>query len=414
MLIVLTDNGNKQSLHQFSYHRRGCSLSASTLSRYLREFFLCYTLDYEVGNVGWISNPQSSDDAQWWADLLQRKFLLVVQAYVVGEAYLEGSHSEAAITKDLQTYSPFLTADNIRFPPVKAGSDIDLQYLGRNPFPVLNASDGVSVMPTSRRTMTFTDLANEGIHPVEDIPERAEIIPELLQDLDSRARQKEDEEREELLRARAEDRMIEAEEGVAPITPQPPIEVESSILQPPLEYSAPPDYVYDLAYHYARANIWGKTAIHLQLLEQEKRRLDTLNFQIHSRIEKMEEEEAEVRQQIALTRQKHQVLRDLYEKHMEKLASLENEKAVLQMEVEQKQHEGSHQPTRVACSRKRTASVAGRTSGGRSKSQISQDVVGLGRLKNSIAHGKQNAPALRPNPYPADPDTVKDTARVCN
>ena len=113
-----------------------------------------------AGNAGWISNPQSAEDAQWWADLLQRKFLLVVQAYVVGEAHLEGSHSEAAIMKDLHMNSPFLTADNIRFPPVKAESDIDLEYFGKSPFLVLNASDGASVAPTSCRNMTFTDLAN--------------------------------------------------------------------------------------------------------------------------------------------------------------------------------------------------------------------------------------------------------------
>ena len=100
----------------------------------------------EAGCVGWISNPQSSDDAQWWADLLQRKFLSVRQAYVVAESHLEGSHSDAAITKDLGVNSPFLTADNILFPPVKALEDIDVEYLAQNPLPIVEPRGRVAVM----------------------------------------------------------------------------------------------------------------------------------------------------------------------------------------------------------------------------------------------------------------------------
>ena len=134
----------------------------------------------EVGCMGWISNPQSSDDAQWWADLLQRKFIAVMQAYVVGEAHLEGSHSDAAITKDLGVNSPFPTADNILFPPVKALDDIDVEYLAQNPLPIPNAFDGVNTVLTSSRTMTFMDLANEGVQPIDDMPEPAGIVSELL------------------------------------------------------------------------------------------------------------------------------------------------------------------------------------------------------------------------------------------
>ena len=51
----------------------------------------------EAGCVGWISNPQSSDDAQWWADLLQRKFLSVVQ-HMSSEKPTSKALSDAAIT----------------------------------------------------------------------------------------------------------------------------------------------------------------------------------------------------------------------------------------------------------------------------------------------------------------------------
>lgn len=362
--------------------------------------------------MGWMSNPQSVGDARWWADLLQRKFLLVVQAYVVGEAYLEGSHGDAAITKDLLMNSPSLTADNLRFPPVKAESDIDLEYLGRNPFHVFSASDGEKVPSTSGRTMTFTDLANDGARPLDQEPEPPAIIPELLRDLNNRAQQKAEEEHQELIGARAEDRAIEIDEGIATILPPspPPLNVESSILQPPPQYSPPSYYMDELGNQYARTNLWGKSQIHLQLSDQEKRRLDTLNFQIYSRIEKIGEEAAAVRDEIAVMRQKHQVLRDLYKKHAVELDLLEKEQATLKLEAERK-HEESRQLLHAAYSRKGTASVAGRAGGGRAKSQ---KIIGPGRLQNSVPQGKQSAPVIPPNPYAVASGEVGVMAQVCN
>lgn len=252
---------------------------------------------------------------------------------------------------------------------------------------------------------------------MDDVPEPAAIFPELLRNLDSRACQKEEEERGELAEARAEDRAMEVEEGVLAIVPPPPIEIESSILQPPPKYSPPSYYIDELSNQYARANIWGKTEIHLQLLDQETRRLDTLNFQIHSRIEKIKEEAAAVRAEIALARQKHQVLHNLYKQHGEELESLEEERANL--ESEEQKHMAGRQPSQAAHSRKRTASVAGGFRDGRSKSR---KVVGPGRLQNSIARenvarGKQSDPITPPNPpnpYAMTSEEVGILPQVCN
>ena len=366
----------------------------------------------EAGCVGWISNPRSSDDAQWWADLLQRKFLSVVQAYVVGEAHLEGSHSDAAITKDLGVNSPFLTADNIRFPPVKVLDDIDLEYLAQNPLPIPNAFDGVNTVLTSSRTMTFTDLANEGVQPIDDMPEPAEIVPELLQDLEKRARQKEIEECQGLLLRRAADRAAEADDGIAPVSPELPLEIESSILQPPAGYSLPSYYVSELANQYARANIWGKTEIHLQLLEQEKQRLDTLNFTIHSRIGAIEKEAETVHNELAMMRQRREVLESLYTKHAEGLVGLEDERAALRSEKVQmegkreksiRERKESYDLTKEANTEKRTASAAGRLGGGRLNAL---KIVAPGRLQNSVPHGKHGLAAAPPNSYAVSQGTI--------
>src|SRR5947209_1535566 len=102
-----------------------------------------------------------------------------------------------------------------------------------------------------------------------------------------------------------------------------PLAVETSIFPHIASYSSPTDYTTDLSNQYACANLWGKSEIHLHLLDQERRRLDTLNFQIHSHIARVCEEADMVRAQISEMKQKHEVLQDLYRKHAAEIKKLE-------------------------------------------------------------------------------------------
>lgn len=358
--------------------------------------------------IGWISNPQSAEDAQWWADLLQRKFLLVVQAFVIGEAYLEGSHSEEAITKDLAMNSPFLTADNIRFPPVKPERELDLTTFGKNPFPVPDALDGTISVATGSRTVTFADLAEEGIQALDEVPEPDTSISELLRDVECRAREKEDEARKELFGMLADNGAEETELLIVPAAPEP--SRESEFLQPlPISTDVLPTYyTNELANHYARANLWGKTEIHLELLEHEKRRLDTLNFHIHTRIEKLNQEASTIKSQILSMERRHQVLRSLYSQDSAALSALQKEQAKLE-EASARSHKDyamALQPTASSPTlsmQKRTAPHTGFVSGGRGKTR--RVAAGRpGRLQNSDTNSNSIAPSNHsgqpaPNPF---------------
>ena len=105
----------------------------------------------------------------------------MVQSFVIGEAYLEGSHIKQAFTKDSSTNSPFSTADNIRFPPIRPEQELDLTLLGKNPFPVPDARDGPTAKQTGSRTAIFADLAEDDIPLLDEIPEPETSITELHQ-----------------------------------------------------------------------------------------------------------------------------------------------------------------------------------------------------------------------------------------
>ena len=358
----------------------------------------------ESGKVGWISNPSSADDADWWARLLQRKFLSVVEAFVVGEAFLEGSHGEEAITKDLKMNSPFLTADNIRFPPVKSEMDIDLILFGKDPFPVHDAFDGTATVRTNVRTKTFMDLANHGIRAMPELPEPEVAIPELLSDMEERARVQEEEEQRAFTSARAEDREAEEEEGLLPPAPFLPFAAESSVFPQITSHPSPDYYSTELSNQYARANLWGKSEIHLQLLEQEKRRLDTLNFQVYSRIEKIGLEAENIRAQILELEKKHEVLQGLYGTHQTKFTDLEQSNDALQHESAKK-YKPSYSSAAALVGvqshvKKRGSSDLGPFQGGRPKARR---VVGLGRLQTSVAKSNLNtisdSTSTPPNPF---------------
>ena len=252
--------------------------------------------------------------------------------------------------------------------------------------------------------MTFTDLANEGVQPIDDMPEPAGIVSELLQNLEKRARQKEVEECQALLLRRTADRAAEAEDGIAPVSPELPLGIEPSVLQPPAGYSPPSYYASELANQYARANIWGKTEIHLQLLEQEKQRLDTLNFTIHSRIGAIEKEAETVHNELAMMRQRREVLESLYTKHAEGLVGLEDDRAALQSQIVQmegkreesvRERKESCDPTREVDTKKRTASAAGRFGGGRLKLEKS---LHLGVYRIAFLMGSMNSLLLHQIP----------------
>lgn len=144
--------------------------------------FAVSTKESLPGTIGWIRD----DEGSWWAENLKECFFCAVTAYVSTEAFMSGSHSDMAISKDLiAAHNPRLHGGGFRWLPMLPGyrSFDYTNYLRGLPHAVpLPHADGETV-ETEAPATSFAALDDD--FPVQSQSNDTDFIPaqEILDDL---------------------------------------------------------------------------------------------------------------------------------------------------------------------------------------------------------------------------------------
>lgn len=282
------------------------------VSVFRKILFAVRTEPAPTGSIGWIEDSESD----WWGETLQEIFLKVVSCFVIGEIQIPQSHSNITISKDLIAHSNPCTASGYSWPtPAKYLNDYTSYASAVTRPRLLDAHSDSTILAFNHDESAEEGMGGNSAEPRQEYTPDCDSLNAFQQQGLEFEKSLEDSFMERHRRAVAENDVLSNRPVLHP-------ELEFWVSQPAANFEPSTWYSTELSNLYARSNIWAKSQIHLRVLDEEKQRLDSLNYDIQMRICAIEAETLETTKKAKEIEMRLSVLQGLYSRHIENINAL--------------------------------------------------------------------------------------------